>query len=85
MKIYIIRLYRHLLVEEKALWKSSTIWLSMLLTSMPDILTYVQANFPSIQDYLPHALQDPVMRVVGVAVFLCRMKSLIKLPQQAQP
>lgn len=76
-------LWAHLITHEKALWKSATVWLSALIVSLPDILNYAQANYPSIAAYLPHALQDPVMRYIGVAVFLARLRTLVKLPPPA--
>lgn len=74
-----------LLTHGKALLKSATIWLSALIASAPDMLTFAQANFPSISGYLPHALQDPVMRFIGIAVFLARLRTLVKVPASVMP
>jgi hypothetical protein len=68
----------------KALWfrvsKSATVWLAAGLASAPDILTYMQGNFPSISPYLPHLLQDQGMKWIALAVFVARMRSMIRVP-----
>lgn len=73
-------LWQHLVTDQKALFKSATIYLGLLITSLPDILGYVQANWPTIAGYLPHAWQDRSLSLIGVAIFLCRLRSMVKIP-----
>lgn len=76
------RLWAHLITRQKALWKSATIWLSAIVMSLPDILTYAQANFPTIAGYLPQAWHDRSLSLIGLAIFLCRMRSLVRVPPE---
>jgi hypothetical protein len=76
-------LWARLITREKTLFKSATIYLAAVIASAPDLLSFAQASFPSIAGYLPSALHDPVMRLIGLAIFLCRLRSMVKLPPQA--
>jgi hypothetical protein len=73
-------LWEHLITKEKALWKSATVYVGAVITAMPQILDYADANFPAISSHLPTALHDPVMHAIGVAVLVARGRSLIKIP-----
>lgn len=75
--------WQHLVTHEKAIFKSLTVWLAAVLAAAPQILDAAQSNFPSISPYLPHVLQDQGMKWIALAIFVCRMKSLVKLPPPA--
>jgi hypothetical protein len=71
-------LWQRLITREKLLFKSATIWLGALVTALPDIL----AALPGAAQYLPTAWQDTAMRWIGIAILLCRLRSMVKLPPQ---
>lgn len=73
-------LWQKLVTKEKALFKSSTMWLAGLVTALPTLLPEIQANFPTVAAYIPPALHDPVMRLLGLAIFVCRLRSMVKMP-----
>jgi hypothetical protein len=72
-------LWQRLVTREKLLFKSATIWLGAIVTALPDIL----AALPSAAQYLPSAWQDTAMRWIGIAILLCRLRSMVKLPKAA--
>jgi hypothetical protein len=72
--------WQHLITKEKALFKSATVYVGAVITALPDLAGLAQSNFPDVAKYLPHAWQDPSMRVIGLVVLAARFKSLIKLP-----
>jgi len=76
-------LFQHLITRQKALFKSLTVWFAAILAAAPDLLSAAQSNFPSISPYLPHLLQDQGMKWIALAIFVCRLKSLVKLPKAA--
>lgn len=73
-------LWQRLVTKQKALLKSATIWLAAFVAGLPDMLQFAQANFPSIAQAIPAALHDPVMHWIGVAIFVCRLRSMVKAP-----
>lgn len=83
MKAYLAALWAHLITREKVLFKSATIWLAAIVAAAPDLLTYAQANFPSIVGYVPQGLQAPAMKWIALAIFVARMRSLVKVPAPA--
>jgi hypothetical protein len=80
LKAKIVAHWQHLITKEKALLKSATIYLSVVLAAAPNVLEYMQTNFPSLVPYLPHVLADKSMKWIALAVIVCRMRSLVKLP-----
>lgn len=81
MKAYLIAAYKKLLTEEKALFKSATMWLAGVLATAPDTLAYAQQQFPSLQPYLPHVLQAQGMKWIALAIFVCRIRSMLPKTQ----
>lgn len=77
------RLLQYLLVKEKALWKSATMWLAALLLGAPEALNYARDHWIDIAPNLPPVLQAKGLGWVSLAIFLCRMKSLVKIPPAA--
>lgn len=77
--------WQHLVTREKALIKSLTVWFAAVLAAAPNLLTTAQANFPSISPYLPHLLEDQGMKWIALGIFVCRMKSLVKVPAAPLP
>lgn len=74
---YLKLLWMHLVWEEKKLFKSSTLWLGYAMASAPVWLPYVQDNIGPYAQYIPAELRSPVMTGLGIAVCLCRLRSLL--------
>lgn len=72
--------WQHLVTREKVLFKSLTVWLAAILSALPRILAAAQSDFPSIAPYLPRLLQDQGLKWIALAIFVCRLRSLVKLP-----
>lgn len=76
-------LWAHLIAKASVLWKSATMWLAAVLAALPDMLTFAQQNITELVGQLPVALHDPVMRWIGLAVFLARLRSMVKVRRPA--
>jgi hypothetical protein len=81
MLTYLKRLGSYLLVKEKALFKSATIYVGATITALPDIALWAQANYPEVGKYIPAAWQDRSMHLIGMIVIAARMRSLVKVPK----
>jgi hypothetical protein len=75
--------WQHLVTREKALWKSATIYVGALIVALPDIATWLQANFSQVAQYIPPAWRDRSISVIGLIVLLARLRSMVKLPPPA--
>lgn len=62
----------------KKLWKSWTVWFSMILMTLPDTLPFALEKLPEIKAYLPQALYDPAMRYLALIVFALRIKTFMQ-------
>lgn len=74
-------LWQRLVTREKLLFKSATIWLGAVVTAMPDILSAL----PGAADYVPPAWHDTAVRWIGIAILVCRLRSMVKLPKAPLP
>ncbi len=69
-----------LITEEKRLWKSATVYVGAVVLALPDIASWLQANFSQVAQYIPPAWHDTSMRVIGAIVLIARLRSMVKLP-----
>lgn len=77
--MYIQALWSKLITREKALFKSATLYFAAGLAAAPDILATAQAQWPSVTPYLPHVLQDNGLKWIALGIFICRIRSMIKI------
>lgn len=75
--------WQHLVTREKALFKSFTMWLAAFIAAAPTLLPEIQSNFPTIAPYLPKLLQEKGMGWIALAIAVCRLKSMVRLPPPA--
>ena len=62
--------------------RSLTVWTSLALIAAPDALAYVLANWPALTPFIPPAMQSRVMNVIGLAMFLLRIKTVQSLARK---
>lgn len=63
----------------KGALKSWTVWLSALLAAAPEILPALQANFSVLTPFIPDGSETRTLQVIGVLVFLLRLKTTTSL------
>ena len=68
--------------KAKPFYRSITIWVGALITALPDVLMLLQANWPDIAAMLPEAWREDSVRLIGVAVLICRALTLVKQKKQ---
>lgn len=76
---YLQALWAKLITREKELFKSATLYFAAALAAAPEVLAAAQDQWPSIAPYLPHVLQDSGLKWIAIGVFLCRIRSMIKI------
>lgn len=76
--------WRHLVTEEKALFKSATMYLALLLAAAPQILQNAQDSWPTLAPYLPGILQSKGLGWIAVSIFICRIESMLRAVQVSQ-
>lgn len=76
---YLQDLWYKLITKEKVLFKSATLYFAAAIAAAPEILSTAQAQWPSIAPYLPHVLQDSGLKWIALGIFLCRIRSMIKI------
>ena len=62
--------------------RSWTVWFSVLLAALPDVLPLVQANFKDVAPYIPDGLEAPIMRGIALVVLLLRLKTTVSLVEK---
>jgi hypothetical protein len=64
--------------------KSSTVWFSALLASLPDVLSTVRDNFSEVAPYVPTILQPKILHAVAALIFVLRIKTTTSLKAKGQ-
>lgn len=62
--------------------KSWTVRFSALLLVLPDVLRIVQDQFAAIAPYIPDGLESRVLNLVGLIVWLLRIRTAAALPHR---
>ena len=62
--------------------RSLTVWTSLLLIAAPDALAYMLSNWPQLAPFIPAAMQSRVMNVIGLLMFVLRIKTVQSLAQK---
>ena len=75
----------HVLPTLRGALKSLTVWFSLALASLPDVLPMVQDNFDAVRPWIPHALQSRSLQLVALIVLLLRMKTKTSLKDKGAP
>lgn len=57
--------------------KSLTMWYGTTVVALPDALQYLKDNFQDAAAYIPHALQSPILKWIGLGILVTRMRSIM--------
>lgn len=76
---YLKALWEKLITKEKALFKSATLYFAAFLATAPELLDMAQAQWPTIAPYLPHILQEGGLKWIAIGIFICRIRSMLKV------
>lgn len=74
--------FQWLITHEKALFKSATLYVGGIITALPDIAGFLQANWAEIAQYIPQAWHSRSISLIGLVVMLARLRTLVKVPTQ---
>lgn len=77
--------WQWLVTHEKALFKSATLYVGTIITVLPDIASFLQANWTEVAQYIPQAWHSRSMSLIGLIVMLARLRTLVKVPQAQRP
>lgn len=74
--------WQWLITHEKALFKSVTIYVGATITALPDIASFLQANWTDVAQYIPAAWHSRSISLLGALVLSARLRTLVKVPAQ---
>lgn len=57
--------------------KSFTMWYGTIIVALPDALQYLKDNFQDAASYIPHALQTPILKWIGLGILITRLRSIV--------
>lgn len=76
--------WQWLITHEQALFKSATLYVGGIITALPDIANYLQANWSDVAHYIPAAWHDRSISLIGSIVLVARLRTLVKVPAETQ-
>jgi hypothetical protein len=69
----------HWKATARGLWRSLTAWVSVLLAALPEIITLVQGQFPTVAPFIPDALESRVLQLLALVMLILRFKTKTSL------
>lgn len=64
--------------------RSLTVWFSIILASLPDVLPLVQANFETLKPFIPDVLESRWLNVIALVILLLRMRTTVSLADKGR-
>jgi len=68
----------------KCIWKSWTVWFSMVLIVLPDIVDLLLANFPVVGYFIPDEIHPRILSILGLISLLLRIRTSTALALKGQ-
>lgn len=67
-----------LVIEEKRLFKSATIYVGAVITALPTMAQWAHDNWTQVAPYIPPEWHGKSLHIIGAVVLLARMRSMVK-------
>lgn len=65
----------HIKATLRGALKSLTVWVSVLLAALPEILPMLQANFSTVAPFIPTELHSRVLQLIALVMLGLRIKT----------
>ncbi len=75
----------HLKATLRGALKSLTVWVSLLLAALPELLPLIQANFATVAPFIPQQHQTRVLQLIALVMLLLRIKTNTSLAEKGRP
>lgn len=72
----------HIKATLRGALKSLTVWVSLLIASLPEILPLLQANFATVAPFIPETAHSRVLQLIALVMLLLRIRTNTSLAQK---